>query len=281
MARGSAAWTTKYYGKPCIPDDHVQLEWYPGVTTTIHRGTERIWQAMGAIMLAYGYRVPTSYTGSYNCRPITGGGSISRHSWPTAKDINAKTNPYKRTPTLRKILWGIDTDMPAAMVREIEAITAEGVKALTWGGRWRTVKDAMHYQLRVSPAEIAGTVHAPRGFYTGGGAPPGGDDEVSLKRGSSGPAVVKIQRGLNAWNPSLALDDDGVYGPVTEAGVKDYQTAAQILSDVTPGECDGVTTAFILEYVADRVGGQPGEVPDHGHDAIVTEVTTVQIGSPS
>ena len=147
--------------------DHVKLEWYPGVTTIVHRGTEKLWQALGAVMVDYGYKVPTSYTGSYSCRQITGGGSWSGHAWPVAMDINAKTNPYIKTPSLRKIRWGVDTDMPAAMVGEIESITASGVRAFGWGGRWKRVKDAMHWQIRVTLSEIAGGVEAPRGFYEG------------------------------------------------------------------------------------------------------------------
>jgi len=92
--RASSAWWIENYGKPCIGADQVKLEWYPDVIGIAHQGTERIWQALGAIMLAYGYAVPTSYTGDYNCRQITGGGNWSGHAWPVAKDINAKTNPY-------------------------------------------------------------------------------------------------------------------------------------------------------------------------------------------
>ncbi len=171
--RGSATWWIQHYGKPCLEADHVRLEWYPGVTTIVHRGTEKVWQAIGAIMLAYGYKVPTSYTGSYKCRTKTSGSSWSGHAWPVAMDINAATNPYIRTPSLRKIRWGVDTDMPAAMVREIESILASGVVAVGWGGRWRTVKDAMHYQIHATLTEIAGGVTSPRGFYEG-------DEDMSM-----------------------------------------------------------------------------------------------------
>lgn len=168
--RGSANWAIDNYGKPCVGEDIVKCQWYPELTRNqiqIHDGTQLLWQALGAIMLAYNYHVPTSYVGAYACRNITGGTTKSMHSWPLAMDINAKTNPFIRTPSLRTIKWGVDTDMPAAMVREIELITASGIKAFGWGGRWRSVKDAMHYQVQVTLPEIEGGVHAPRGFYTG------------------------------------------------------------------------------------------------------------------
>ncbi len=267
--RGSSSWTLANYGKACRSDDHRRLEWYPGQTDTVHVGTEKLWQAMGAVMAAYGYRVRNADTGFYNCRPITGGSAMSNHAWPTAGDINWKTNPFIRTPSLRKIRWGVDTDMPAAMVREIESITASGIRAFTWLGRARSIKDAMHYEIRVTLGEIAGGVEAPRGFYG-----ETGDDDMALKLGSKGPAVNKLQKGLNSWKAGL-VTVDGDYGPATEAAVKTYQTAAQLLPDVIPGQSDGVTTAFILEYVADRVGGGVGK---HNHPAQVTEKTTVVIG---
>ncbi|MEA2001732.1 MAG: M15 family metallopeptidase [Actinomycetota bacterium] len=170
--RASSTWWITHYGKPCISQDHVRLEWYPGRNDIIHRGTEPLWKALGAVFLAYDYKVPTSYTGSYNCRQVTGGSSWSGHAWPLAMDVNAKTNPYIRTPTGRPIRWGVETDMPAAMIREAEQITASGIRAFDWGGRWRTIKDAMHFQVRVTLDEIAGGVEAPRGFY--------GDDTMAI-----------------------------------------------------------------------------------------------------
>lgn len=172
--RGSSAWTLEHYGKACTKADLVDLEWYPGQVDTVHKGTELIWRAVGAIMLAYNYPVRDRDTGFYNCRPITGGTAMSNHAYPTAGDINWKTNPYiNHKPFIRTIKWGIETDMPAAMIREIEQITASGIKACKWGGRYRTIKDAMHIELLVTLGEIAGGVFAPREFYTG-------EDELAI-----------------------------------------------------------------------------------------------------
>lgn len=276
--RGSANWCIDHYGKPCIGGDIVEVDWYPGLTGNqrkCHRGTERIWKALGAIMLAYKYRVPTSYVGAYACRSITGGSSISRHSWPLAMDINAATNPYIRTPSMRTIRWGVETDMPAAMVKEIEAITANGIRCFQWGGRWRSVKDAMHWQVRVSMIEISGKIYAPRGFYGGGGDAPG-DDEMSLKLGDKGNAVRKHQQGLIAWDENALpkFKDDGDFGGETELWVNNYQRAADL--DQT-GVIDGVTSALIISYTIS--GGGDGTVGKHGHPATVkvTESTGVKV----
>ena len=266
--RGTSAWWIEHYGKPCITSDHVALEWYPGVVTVVHRGTEPIWLALGAIYLAYNYKVPTSYTGSYSCRPVTGGGSWSGHAWPVAIDVNAKTNPYINHAGRRGIIWGVETDMPAAMINEIMKITAAGIRALTWGGFWRSLKDAMHSQLRVTTTEIAKGVFAPRGFYEGNG-----DIEMSLKKGDKGNAVQKHQTGLIAWNPNALpkFGADADFGGETETWVKTYQEAADL---PTTGVIDGVTSALIISYTIE--GGGVGK---HSHPTTtkVTETTKVAV----
>lgn len=275
MARGSSSWWIRHYGKPCLQTDIVQCDWYPGLEgnqRNVHKGTEQLWKALGAIMLAYNYKVPTSYTGAYSCRPITGTtNKWSGHAWPVAMDINAKTNPYIRTPSLRTIKWGVETDMPANMVAEIESIKAAGIRAFGWGGRWRSIKDAMHYQVRVTLNEIQAGVIAPRGFYGGGGTAPG-DDEMTLKKGDKGNAVKKVQASLNSWN-DLGLEVDGIFGSGTEAAVKSYQKAANLPES---GEVGGVEMALLMEYLPDRV---PAPVKPHKHEATaaVSEGTKVSV----
>ncbi len=271
--RGSSDWAIENYGKPCIGADIVKCEWYPGLTKNqinVHDGTQRLWQALGAVMLAYNYQVPTSYVGAYACRNITGGSSISRHSWPLAMDVNAATNPYINHAGSRTIRWGSETDMPAAMIREIESITAAGIQAFTWGGRWSTLKDAMHFLVRVTMAEIAKGVKAPRGFYEGGGSAPGGEELSQLRLGDSGNAVEKHQKALNVWNDELGLVEDGEFGPATDAATKQYQKAAEIDQN---GVIDGVTSSMLMTYLTDGDGGGVGR---HGHEA--EAVTTVKIG---
>lgn len=268
--RRSYDWLLQFYGKPCVAEPQVIVEWYPGIKDRILAVEEPLWRALGAIFLAYGYVPRDADTGAYNCRPITGGTRPSPHSWPTAEDVNWKTNPYIKTPTLRTVRWGVDTDMPAAMVAEIESITASGVRAFEWGGRWRTIKDPMHYENRVTPAEIGGGVYAPRGFYGKIG------DQAVLRKGDKGAAVKLHQEGLLAWNPD-ALPEwgaDSDYGDETETWVKLYQKAADL--DQT-GTIDGVTSSMVLRYLP--VNGGTGK---HTHPAsvTVTEATkaTVKVG---
>ena len=118
-----------------------------GARVTVDRLTVPIWRAVEAIFAKYRYTIRRSDTGAYNCRPITGGSNYSLHAYGIAADINWDTNPYG--PVLV-------TDMPPAMVADIEAIrTVSGATVFRWGGRYPRNKDAMHYEIVATPAELA------------------------------------------------------------------------------------------------------------------------------
>lgn len=104
-------------------------------------------EALNAALVAHDYRTRRADTGAYNCRQITGGDDYSLHAYGIALDLNWSTNPYG--PTLV-------TDMPPAMIAAIEAIrTRGGAVVWRWGGRYRGNKDAMHFEVVASPAELA------------------------------------------------------------------------------------------------------------------------------
>ncbi|MDX1408213.1 MAG: M15 family metallopeptidase [Saprospiraceae bacterium] len=285
--RASSKFWTANYGKPCVGEDIVKFQWYPGLTKNqinIHAGTEPIWAALGAVFLAYNYKVPTSYTGAYACRQVTGGSSWSGHAWPLAMDVNAKTNPYiSHKPIIRSIKWGVETDMPAAMIREVEQISASGKQAFWWGGRYKTIKDAMHFEVNVTLADIAGGVSAPRGFYDGGGTVPGTPSTGGemLKRGDKGNAVGKHQEALIGWDanalPQYGADKD--FGGETEEWVKKFQLAANLEQT---GIIGAITSPLLLMHHPDAKGGGVGR---HSHPATATvaESTkiTVKIGENS
>jgi hypothetical protein len=104
-------------------------------------------KALNAVLIDWDYRTRRADTGAYNCRQITGGTNYSLHSYGTAIDINWQTNPYGHH---------LITDMPIGMIEDIEAIeTVGGVQVWRWGGRYRGNKDAMHFEVVASPAELA------------------------------------------------------------------------------------------------------------------------------
>jgi hypothetical protein len=104
-------------------------------------------RALDACFAAHDYRTRRADCGAWNCRRITGGNGLSLHSFGIALDINWSTNPYG--PRLV-------TDMPAGMIADIEAIrTVDGLQVWRWGGRYRDNKDAMHFEVVVTRAQLA------------------------------------------------------------------------------------------------------------------------------
>lgn len=70
------------------------------------------------------------YAGCFAPRRIPGSGSLSLHAWGLAIDINAAANPRLG-----------DSRQDGRLVRAMEDA------GFTWGGRWPTVPDPMHFEL--------------------------------------------------------------------------------------------------------------------------------------
>ena len=261
--RGTAAWATLHWGKACQPALLASVQLAPGVPVPCPPALVPAWQAFAGVLAAYQYPVRRADTGAYNCRNKTGTTTPSLHSWPLATDLNWQTNPYLRTPTLRTIRWCIETDMPAAMVQELEAIkTGAGLQVFHWGGRWRSVKDAMHWEALVTPAELAAGIVSPRQLLV--------EDEMTLKRGDSGPAVGVFQEALLVWAPGRALPEHGAdddFGGEMEKWVRLYQRAARIPDT---GQVDGVTAALLARYLPPAAAAEAGR---HVHQVTLTGTT--------
>lgn len=114
---------------------------------TVDRRTIPAFKALNACLVAHHYLTRRNDTGAYNCRRITGGTGYSLHAYGIAADLNWQTNPYSKR---------LITDMPAAMVADIKAIrTRNGRQVFGWGGDYRSNKDAMHFEIVCSPADLA------------------------------------------------------------------------------------------------------------------------------
>ena len=84
------------------------------------------------------------YAGCHAPRRIPGSGALSLHAWGLAIDLNAAANPR---------LGGSRQDR-----RLVRAMEEAG---FTWGGRWPTVPDPMHFELHAPPAPGASVSQAP------------------------------------------------------------------------------------------------------------------------
>src|SRR5215213_8257583 len=72
---------------------------------------------------------PGDYAGCFAARRIADSGSLSLHAWGLAIDVNASKNPQGSTPRQDP--------------RVVQAFEREG---FTWGGRWPTAPDGMHFE---------------------------------------------------------------------------------------------------------------------------------------
>ncbi|NLT04897.1 MAG: peptidoglycan DD-metalloendopeptidase family protein [Solirubrobacterales bacterium] len=79
-----------------------------------------------------------------------------------------------------------------------------------------------------------------------------GPAAMAFEHGDRGPEVAEIQR-------ALGVDDDGVFGPVTDAAVRDYQARAGLLVDGIVGPVTW-TSLFGLEQAAAAAGARDGNV---------------------
>jgi hypothetical protein len=130
------------------------------------------WEALARVLDAHDYAIRGTDTDSYNCRSIRGGTVRSLHAYGIALDINWTTSPYRDHQGERPPLFSAadtqearaeevrlgkaDTDMSPAMIDAILAIrTKTGQPVFEWGGSWRSLKEAMHFQIDLTPSELA------------------------------------------------------------------------------------------------------------------------------
>lgn len=182
-------------------------------------------QALDGVMRTFGY-VPRANspgaweTGAYNCRKITNGTGYSLHAFGIAVDINARTNPYGKT---------LITDMPIAMIAAVKAIkTSKGLQVFRWGGEYPNFKDAMHFEVVVSPDELS------KGIDTASvvAEPPDPTDPrtwSTVSKGVRGPTVAKLKELLT--ENGFECGSGTVFDPKTLSAVKAYQESRKLTTD--------------------------------------------------
>lgn len=88
-------------------------------------------------------------TGSFVCRASVGSGSWSQHAYGLAVDVNPFQNPYSKgttvIPELATSYLQRDRVRPGMITGDGVVVQAFGHNGLTWGGRWRSSKDYMHF----------------------------------------------------------------------------------------------------------------------------------------
>jgi hypothetical protein len=191
-----------------------------GWSTPVNPATVDAWRALEEALVGAGYRAHRAWV--FNCRDIAGQTTRSLHAYGLAVDIDhAKPtcNVNRATPDRRAVRFSTaatkearcadvargvaDTAFTAAQVAAVEAIrTVDGHQVFAWGGRWRTTKDTMHFQINVTPEELArgltggAPATAPRVFGPPAPAPPVSAAQVREPRPSDYADLArKILRG--------------------------------------------------------------------------------------
>jgi len=228
--------------------------------------TEEAWQALARVFRAHRYPIRIQDTDSYNCREIKGGGGPSLHSYGIALDVNWQTNPFKQTQDGRPVIFSgaptlegrmedvkqgrADTDMTKDMIDDVLAIKTKGGKRVfEWGGNWTNVKDAMHFEIDLSPKDLSegidwSTVVQDENMDENdrGSDVATIEQEAAMILGSTGDDVKNLQAALLRRGYTVG-GVDGVYGPATRDAVKSFQRD-QGLPET--GEADPQTLARVM-----------------------------------
>ncbi len=87
---------------------------------------------------------------AFNCRPVTGGGGFSEHSYGTAIDLNPVENPYLSGSLVLPPAGRPFADRPEApgVIQPGDAVvTAFRSHGWTWGGTWSGPIDYQHFSV--------------------------------------------------------------------------------------------------------------------------------------
>ena len=88
-------------------------------------------------------------SGSFVCRPITGGTAFSEHAKGLAIDINPFHNPYVRDdrvlPEQASAYTDRAQDLPGMISPDSVVVQAFTDIGWTWGGNWNSLKDYQHF----------------------------------------------------------------------------------------------------------------------------------------
>lgn len=241
---------------------------HSGARITVASEAAEAFRALDTVMHAFGYEPRSGDTGAFNCRPITGGTAFSLHAYGIAADINWNSNPFRADNVLV-------TDMPAAMVNAIKDIRTNGrASVFRWGGDYKSVKDAMHYEVVASRSEMGDGID----WATVRQEAPDPLDPRSwpvVQGGDRGPAVEELQRRLSA--EGFVVDADGVFGPTSQQTLEGYQRSRGL-------DVDGVSglqtwTALLTDQPNVPSDDSPVKHPTRSPDSHPSTRPTLRRGS--
>jgi predicted chitinase len=262
--------------------------------------TAPAWEALAAVLQHHGYKMRTEDTDSYNCRNIKGSDERSLHSFGIALDLNWHTNPFKdhvgsRPPRFSDkdtqderaddVRLGLaDTDMTREMIADILAIrTTNGQQVFEWGGNWLTVKDAMHFEIDLAPADLESQINP----TTVAGGDSQAEEEGSVFEASEDPSPppapnlgvphrVTARSGLKLRSgPGIGFDPIRTLPHGTQVFVLSTSGGWAQVGLERDGQADGFMSAEFLTPAA--APPAPGSAPVSDDGGFLGRVTADQV----
>ncbi len=187
-------------------------------------------------------------TGGFNYRKIAGSDRYSCHAYGLAVDINWQLNPVTRDGSIK-------TNFLDSTINNISNIkTQDGLPIFRWGGNYNSYKDPMHFEIYVTPEELA--VGIIRENFDQKEYIKLGLANKPLRKGDKGNSVMYIQELINATNVlNKPLVADGDFGNLTQAAVLIFQKTAGIIED---GIVGANTYAKIIEFKNTKTDNKKG-----------------------
>jgi hypothetical protein len=186
----------------CNEAEMVTLD-FLGRRTPVNRLTRDAFAALARALDGTGYRASSAWC--YNCRKIRNSENYSLHAYGLAMDIDPSCNPHRvgyRAParfsaraTQSERCADVranraDTNFtPEQIAAAGDIRTVDGLRVFSWGGHWRRSPDAMHFQIDVTPAELA------RGLAHSAGAPGSAFRPIPLEWEAANGSVPEPFRG--------------------------------------------------------------------------------------
>lgn len=165
--------------------------------------------------------------GIYNCRNVSGTGSLSIHSCGRANDLWLPYVNNAANPAGYEIIRRIG---PHGKRLGIQAVIFDRTiwSARSPGGRPYTGIHPHfdHLHIELTPNAATNLNLATLRAVIGTNKEVEGDEMAGLRPGDRNNGVKALQIHLNDLNPLLGLKSDGVYGTLTRSAVAAYQTSA-------------------------------------------------------
>lgn len=225
------------------------------------------WRALEVILLKHNYQIRKNDTAAYANRAITGGTKPSLHAYGIAVDVDWQTNPYKKTPDKRQVIFSnkpgqderaldvrfgrADTDMAAQMIGDVlDIVTLGKLGVFAWGGNFKSTKDTMHFQLDVTPEELSSGIDwSSAALPNTSSAPAPGSQAAPVTQAAEKQRGTSMNRAV-FYNE---IRDDLFSGALSKVQVAGIEDLLNVRDRLYP-TCDDRWLAYILATVYHETG---------------------------